>query len=77
MGRLPDTARSTDLKVLFEQYGSVVECDILNRYGFVHMATADEAAMAILKLNNAEFQGSRISVEVSMLRPQPGLPIWF
>ncbi|CAG0901414.1 unnamed protein product [Darwinula stevensoni] len=65
VGRLPEHCKSQDLRVLFEQYGKVTECDVLNRYGFVHMSTEEEATAAIKGLNNAEFQGSRISVEQS------------
>lgn len=64
MGRLPDEAQAQDLRRLFEQYGVVTECDILNRYGFVHMKTEEMAVRAIKELNNAEFMGVQISVEV-------------
>ncbi|XP_066996335.1 probable splicing factor, arginine/serine-rich 6 isoform X2 [Anabrus simplex] len=65
VGRLPEDADSQDLRRLFEQYGVVTECDILNRYGFVHMKTEEMAARAIKELNNAEFMGVQISVEQS------------
>lgn len=64
VGRLPDEAQAQDLRRLFEQYGVVTECDILNRYGFVHMKTEEMAVRAIKELNNAEFMGVQISVEV-------------
>jgi RNA recognition motif-containing protein len=64
VGRLPDEAQAQDLRRLFEQYGIVTECDILNRYGFVHMKTEEMALRAIKELNNAEFMGVQISVEV-------------
>lgn len=49
----------------------VTECDILNRYGFVHMKTEDMAARAIAELDNSEFMGSHISVEVRQrFKPQ-------
>lgn len=64
VGRLPDEAQAQDLRHLFEQYGIVTECDILNRYGFVHMKTEEMAVRAIKELNNAEFMGVQISVEV-------------
>ncbi|XP_046992190.1 RNA-binding protein lark-like [Schistocerca americana] len=65
VGRLPENANQQDLRKLFEQYGVVTECDILNRYGFVHMKTEEMAAEAIKALNNAEFMGVQISVEQS------------
>lgn len=65
VGRLPEDAKSSDLRLLFERFGEVTECDILNRYGFVHMKTDDMAARAIKELNNVEFMGVQISVEQS------------
>ncbi|XP_063231209.1 RNA-binding protein lark-like isoform X3 [Bacillus rossius redtenbacheri] len=65
VGRLPEEANPMELRRLFEQYGVVTECDILNRYGFVHMKTEDMATRAIAELNNAEFMGVPISVEQS------------
>lgn len=65
VGRLPEDAKAPDLKRLFERYGVVTECDILNRYGFVHMKNEDMAAQAIAELDNSEFMGSHISVEQS------------
>jgi RNA recognition motif-containing protein len=67
VGRLPEEAQAQDLRRLFEQYGVVTECDILNRYGFVHMKTEEMAVRAIKELNNAEFMGVQISVEVLVI----------
>nr|CAD7438586.1 unnamed protein product [Timema bartmani] len=64
VGRLPEDAQAADLRRLFEQYGVVTECDILNRYGFVHMKTEEMATRAIQELNNADFMGVQISVEM-------------
>ena len=50
--------------MLFEKYGAVTECDVLNRFGFVHMKTEEMAKRAIAALHNSEFMGSRITVEV-------------
>ena len=35
VGNLGDDADPEKLKALFEEYGTVTECDILNRFGFV------------------------------------------
>lgn len=35
VGNLAAETQSDDIRALFEKYGSVVECDVLNRYGFV------------------------------------------
>lgn len=74
VGHLPDNCRSEDLQALFEKHGVVKECDVINKYGFVHMSTAEEADAAIKALNNFEFMGSRLSVEQSKskLHPEPG-----
>lgn len=63
VGSLGNGARPGDLRRLFEKFGSVVECDIVNRCGFVHMQTEDQAKDAIRKLNKSAFNGQTISVE--------------
>ena len=35
VGNLPETCRKLELQKLFENYGTVVECDIVKNYGFV------------------------------------------
>lgn len=65
VGRLPLDAKPEDLRTLFEKFGVVTECDVLNRFGFVHMKSEDMAKRAISALHNSEFMGSRITVEVS------------
>lgn len=76
VGHLPDGCSNQDLQSLFEKYGTVKECDVINKYGFVHMSTPEEAEDAIKALNNCEFQGSSLSVEhsKSKLHPEPGAP---
>ncbi|XP_073461238.1 RNA-binding protein 4B isoform X2 [Aquarana catesbeiana] len=46
-----------ELREKFEEYGSVLECDIVKDYAFVHMEKAEEALEAIRNLNNLEFKG--------------------
>lgn len=76
VGHLPDGCSDDDLRVLFEKYGEVTECDVINKYGFVHMSTQDQAAEAVKNLNNYNLKGSTISVEPSKskLHPEPGAP---
>lgn len=76
VGHLPDGCSSPDLQTLFEKYGTVKECDVINKYGFVHMSTDEEAEEAIKGLNNFNFMGSCISVEqsTSKLHSEPGAP---
>ncbi|XP_046634082.1 glycine-rich RNA-binding protein blt801-like isoform X1 [Daphnia pulicaria] len=65
VGRLPLDAKQEDLRALFEKYGVITECDVLNRFGFVHMKSEEMAKRAIAALHNSEFMGSRITVEPS------------
>lgn len=67
VGRLPLDAKQEDLRALFEKYGVITECDVLNRFGFVHMKSEEMAKRAIAALHNSEFMGSRITVEVMFL----------
>ncbi|RVE53858.1 hypothetical protein evm_001520 [Chilo suppressalis] len=63
VGSLPQGSKPEDLRKLFERFGVVTECDIMNRCGFVHMQTEDQAAAAIRGLNNSTFNGGVITVE--------------
>lgn len=49
---------SEELREKFEVYGSVLECDIVKDYAFVHMEKAEEALEAIRNLNNIDFKGN-------------------
>lgn len=46
-----------ELREKFEEYGPVVECDIVKDYAFVHMERMEDAMEAISGLNNTNFQG--------------------
>ncbi|KAL4713069.1 hypothetical protein ACJJTC_001123 [Scirpophaga incertulas] len=63
VGSLPQGSKPEDLRKLFERFGVVTECDIMNRCGFVHMQTEDQASAAIRGLNNTQFNGGVITVE--------------
>lgn len=65
VGRLPENCRSDELRHLFLRFGEVTECDVMNRYGFVHMAREEDAAEAIKALHNTMFKGATINVEQS------------
>lgn len=45
------------LRARFEEFGPVVECDIVKDYAFVHMERVDDAMDAISKLDNTAFKG--------------------
>ncbi|XP_065104725.1 RNA-binding protein 4.2 isoform X1 [Paramisgurnus dabryanus] len=63
------------LRDLFEKYGPVVECDIVKDYAFVHMERMEDAMEAISELENTNFQGNLIKVQLSTsrLRTIPGM----
>ncbi|XP_072279139.1 RNA-binding protein 4B-like isoform X2 [Pyxicephalus adspersus] len=66
---------SEELRGKFEEYGTVLECDIVKDYAFVHMEKAEEALEAIRNLNNFEFKGKKMHVQLSTsrLRVTPGM----
>ncbi|XP_039997303.1 RNA-binding protein 4.1-like [Xiphias gladius] len=59
-----------ELRALFEEYGTVTECAVVKNFAFVHMSNSDEAMDAIKGLDNTEFQGKRIHVQISKSRPR-------
>lgn len=63
VGSLPAEATTDDLRKLFEPYGTISECDIANRCGFLHLEDHDLAMKAIEELNGVDFMGGKISVE--------------
>ncbi|EDW58376.1 uncharacterized protein [Drosophila virilis] len=63
VGSLPPGCKPEELRHLFTNYGVVVECDIMNRCGFVHLETIEMAEEAIAALNGIEFKGQTIVVE--------------
>nr|XP_051686016.1 scaffold attachment factor B2 isoform X1 [Oryctolagus cuniculus] len=74
---LSSTTRATDLKNLFSKYGKVVGAKVVTNarspgarcYGFVTMATADEATKCISHLHRTELHGRMISVEKAKNEP--------
>jgi RNA recognition motif-containing protein len=67
-------ARSTteeELRVLFEEYGTVASCDLVldkstggsKGFGFVEMPKPEEAECAIKSLNNKKVANSKIRVK--------------
>ncbi|XP_034945656.1 glycine-rich cell wall structural protein 1.8 isoform X2 [Chelonus insularis] len=72
VGRLPENCRNDELRQLFLRFGEVTECDVMNRYGFVHMAREEDAAAAIKALHNTHFKGATINVEQSTGKSRGG-----
>lgn len=65
VGNLSSNASRRELQKLFEQYGEVVECDIIKDFAFCHMTKERDAQTAIRELHNSTFSGRRINVELS------------
>lgn len=80
VGNLPYSLTEDSLKEIFSPYGSVVSARIIsdkmsNRskgYGFVEMASNEEAEAAIKELDNGEIEGRNI--RVNLARPKEDKP---
>lgn len=46
-----------ELRAKFEEFGAVLECDIVKNYAFVHMERMEDAMEVINKLDNSAFKG--------------------
>jgi len=65
IGNLSADTAPEQVRVLFEKYGAVEECDVLKNYGFVHMENKTEANKAISNLDGHNINGQRMRVELS------------
>ncbi len=76
VGGLPYSTQEDEIRDLFSQAGEVVSANIIRDrftnqsrgFGFVEMATEDQAADAIKRFNGVQFGGRNIVVNES--RPQ-------
>lgn len=57
VSNLGEGSTNEELKGKFEEFGTVVECDIVKDYAFVHMERMEDAMAAIDKLDNTAFKG--------------------
>ncbi|XP_035267329.1 RNA-binding protein 4.1-like isoform X1 [Anguilla anguilla] len=75
VGNISSSCTNQELRAKFEEYGPVVECDIVKDYAFVHMERVEDAMEAISGLDNTAFQGKLMSVKLSTsrLRTAPGM----
>uniref|UniRef100_A0A665VC67 RNA-binding protein 14 n=1 Tax=Echeneis naucrates TaxID=173247 RepID=A0A665VC67_ECHNA len=75
VSNLGEGVTSDVLRAKFEDFGPVVECDIVKDYAFVHMERMEDAMDAISKLDNTAFKGKLMSVQLSTsrLRTAPGM----
>ena len=73
IGGLAYSTTSDGLREFFTQCGNVLSATVITDrfsgqsrgFGFVEMATSDEAQAAISQLNGRELDGRRITVEIS------------
>ena len=73
VGNLPWSTTTDDLYAMFQQYGAVTRAQIVQDretgrsrgFGFVEMATGEEANAAVSRLNGSELDGRQIKVEVA------------
>ncbi|MBI4636522.1 MAG: RNA-binding protein [Candidatus Rokubacteria bacterium] len=80
IGGLSYSTTSEGLREFFAQCGNIVSATVITDrfsgqsrgFGFVEMATAEEAQTAITQLNGRELDGRRITVEIS--NPQAARP---
>jgi len=76
VGNIPFSMSEDQIRELFEEFGSIVNCKlIMNRdtgrskgFGFVEFETKEEAEAAIAAMNNKEVQGKALVVNEA--RPQ-------
>lgn len=75
VGNLTDLTRAPEVRELFSKYGSVVECDIVRNYGFVHLDCSGDVNEVIRELNGKMVDGQPLKVQVSTsrVRPKPGM----
>jgi RNA recognition motif-containing protein len=80
VGNLSFSTTGEDLKELFSTVGTCVSATVLmdratgksRGFGFVEMATAEEAQRAITRLHDNEFQGRRLRVNEATARTGSG-----
>ena len=80
IGGLSYSTTSEGLKEFFAQCGNVLSASVITDrfsgqsrgFGFVEMATAEEAQAAITQLNGRELDGRRITVEISNPQARTG-----
>jgi RNA recognition motif-containing protein len=78
VGNLSYDATENDLQALFEEVGSVVNCDIMmdrhtgraKGFAFVEMASQEDANKAIETCNEKDFQGRALSVNEARPRAE-------
>ena len=80
VGNLPFSAGDADLQTLFAQAGTVKSAQVIKDrasgrskgFGFVEMASNDEASEAMSKLNGKEIEGRSLSISVAREKENRG-----
>mgnify|MGYP002716472551 FL=1 len=62
VGNLTDNTKAPQVRALFAKYGTVVECDIVRNYGFVHIESSDNVNECIRELNGYILDGQPMKV---------------
>lgn len=75
VGNLTDNTKAPQVRELFKKYGTVVECDIVRNYGFVHLESSGDVNEAIKELNGTIVDGQPMKVQLSTsrVRQKPGM----
>ncbi|MFA6532498.1 MAG: RNA-binding protein [Patescibacteria group bacterium] len=78
VGNLDFDVKDIELEELFKSSGKVITAEIVRffdkkskGFGFVEMATVEEAKLAIDKLNGTDFRGRKIIVSYARLPQSP------
>jgi RNA recognition motif-containing protein len=80
VGNLGSDVNESDLREAFEQYGKVMEVNLImdrrtgktKGFGFIEMPEKEEAQKAIAEMNEMEFKGSAIKVDEAKPKTEHG-----
>lgn len=75
VGNLPEGTKSAEIHKLFKEYGTVIECDVVKNFAFVHMSRDNMARDAIKGLNKFDLNGNQITVQ--MARQKNEMNDWY
>uniref|UniRef100_A0AAY4A4X9 RNA-binding protein 14 n=1 Tax=Denticeps clupeoides TaxID=299321 RepID=A0AAY4A4X9_9TELE len=76
VGNVTSSTTEEELRKLFETYGTVSDCDILQNYGFVHMDEEEGARKAVAALHKHELNGSRLTVQYATTKVRNATKIY-
>ncbi|EEB05412.2 mRNA export factor Srp2 [Schizosaccharomyces japonicus yFS275] len=63
IGRLPSQAAREDVEDFFKGYGRILDCKLMNGFGFLELENPRDARDIVNDFNGKEFMGERIIVE--------------